>query len=220
MCGRFVTFIDDDFYPRFNLSNVLYDIKPNYNVAPTQKVPVIIDDGKKNKAEIMNFGLIPPWDKDGTKKLINARGESVTSKRTFKEPFRKRRCIIPVHGWYEWQKHKTGKTPFFIHSEKHKYLGLAGIYNIYKNKKGNEEKAFAIITGEPTKDIKYIHHRMPVILDLSEEEPWLEGGDPDFLESLILSKSKIALDSYEISKEVNNPRNNSSSLIKEMIKLI
>src|SRR5205814_3605401 len=134
--------------------------------APSQDMPVVLaKEPEKPKIEIMKWGLVPFWSKEPkpSYSTINARAEGIADKPAYRKPIRSQRCIIPADGFYEWQKTGDGKLPYFIHLKDGDLFGFAGLYDIYKDKEGNELKTFTIITTDANELMAPIHNRMPVI---------------------------------------------------------
>ncbi len=218
MCGRFVLkdniktlsknfdFDQDD--------DVLFE--PKYNITPGQNAPIIIKE-ETRKCAIMRWGLVPSWSNDPLIgfQMINARGETVAQKPSFKNSLRKRRCIVPSNGFYEWKKldNKT-KTPYYIKMKNNKPFGFAGLWDTW-NKDGANLTTFTIITTSPNELIKPIHDRMPVILKKEDEDLWLNPDiqNSDVVLHLLKPFSSDDMETYEISTYVNNPRNEGEKCI-------
>lgn len=171
MCGRYYLNIDlKDIYERYGVLDANkndYEFKEIY---PSNKAPVILKD-KEKKLQMLNWGFNPPYI---NKLLINARSETVDKKPTFRESFYKRRCIIPVSGFFEWERVGKDKIKRRIHIENSKIFSLGGLYDNFKDKNGEEFTAFTILTTVPNKDMINIHNRMPVIIPKDKEDIWLE----------------------------------------------
>ena len=150
--------------------------KPRFNVAPTQDAPVVtLRDGVRT-IEMMRWGLVPFWAaKSGAKPplMINARIESVDTKRVFKDALERKRCLVPADGFFEWKKLGKKKQPMWIHPEEHRFFAFAGLWARAKLTTG-ELHSFTIITGPPNELVAPIHDRMPVILDRSVWSAWLD----------------------------------------------
>lgn len=218
MCGRFVLkdniktlsknfdFDQDD--------DVLFE--PKYNITPGQNAPIIIKE-ETRKCAIMRWGLVPSWSNDPLIgfQMINARSETVAQKPSFKNSLRKRRCIVPSNGFYEWKKldNKT-KTPYYIKMKNNKPFGFAGLWDTW-NKDGANLTTFTIITTSPNELIKPIHDRMPVILKKEDEDLWLNPDiqNSDVVLHLLKPFSSDDMETYEISTYVNNPRNEGEKCI-------
>ena len=216
MCGRFARInTAKEIKDIFNLDQIEIELQPSYNIAPTQDVAVIIEDGQL-KLTAMRWGLIPFWAKDITigSKLINARSETIDEKPSFKYSFQKRRCLIMANGFYEWQKQGAKKFPYFIHLKDNKPFCFAGIYDNWKSPDGEKVTSCSIITTDASQVIKSIHPRMPVILSEKDFSMWFKNSDLKELKQLLIPYSQSDLDFHEVSPEVNSPTNNSAELIK------
>jgi len=186
-------------------------LKDNYNVTPSQTMPIIITQSQ-NRIQMMLWGLIPKWSKDGKSLVINARSETLPIKPMFKKLLETQRCIVPSTGFYEWKKTSEGKRPYYIGIKNHELFGFAGLYDIWQNSQGEEIYSYAIITCNPNYIMSEIHNRMPVILKKDDEEKWL---NPDTVEEeRLLPYLKPYPDSlmtaYPISDRVNSPQNKDS----------
>ncbi len=220
MCGRFVFTPRKDFYDLFDVEEEYrgLQLRDNYNVAPGQEQPIITRNSP-NQAKVMRWGLIPSWAKDKRigYKMINARAEGIESKPSFRHAFKKQRCLVPASGFYEWRKHGGDKKPFFIHPTDQDMFAFAGLWEYWQDKSSGEEiVSFTIITTEPNTLMKSIHDRMPVILHRDDYEQWLDNEryDEDALLKLLKSYPDKDMDMYEISTEVNSPKNNSKELLE------
>jgi putative SOS response-associated peptidase YedK len=224
MCGRFVLGDTDAIYLRYKIivsEDIKKEIKPRYNIAPSQYVPIIYQDKKQeNKIEMMRWGLVPFWAKDPKIgfKMINARADTVAKKPSFKNLLKSKRCIVPSTGFYEWKKTVKGKIPYYIGLENNEIFALAGLYDIWKDTEGKEHKTFTIITTEPNNILSSIHIRMPVILQQKFEDLWLDNTAQDTISIIQILKpfSDDNMKAYIVSKEVNNPRNDKPQLIEEI----
>ena len=208
MCGRYGLYDDEELIERFK-PNTGYEFKPNYNVAPSQTMPVVTIDG----IEMMRWGLIPKWAQDEKigYKLINARSETVYEKPIWKSVM-KNRCLIPANGFYEWQKHEGGKQPFFIHPKDQVLFFFAGIWETWK-REDNVWRTYSILTTEPNKEMLSIHDRMPLILHKDDETQWLQADTQNDVEALMRPLEDGALELYEVSTSVNTVKINDESLI-------
>ena len=215
MCGRYALYRDiEQLKTRFPIDRVESETTPSYNVAPNQKVSVIIYREESNILDKLHWGLVPFWAKD-TKigyKMINARQETVSSKPSFREAFKKRRCLIPADGFYEWYGTKGQKQPVFITLPGGKPFAFAGLWETWQDKAEPESvyRSCTIITREAVGTLRKIHDRMPLILAPEAYAAWMEPGK-DGVESLldILSWGSVAdFSFYPVSKQVNAVRNN------------
>jgi len=214
MCGRFQLSVKGrQISERFNVEVFDEMYKPNYNCAPSQKLPVITNS-EPAKLNYFKWGLIPFWAKDPKigYKLINTRAESITEKPSFKSAFTKRRCLIPANGFYEWRKDEN-KTPFRIFLKSEEIFSMAGIWETWKDAEGKLIHSFSIITTKPNSFMENIHNRMPVILPPKMEDAWLNEMDEMALKNLLAPFDASKMEAYPVSKKVNSPANNDESII-------
>ena len=213
MCGRFTLTVDpaalQDAFDDFIFPS---QFSPRYNIAPSQPVLAIPNDGK-NKADFFLWGLIPSWSKDPAiaNKLINARGETVAEKPSFRGSFKYKRCIIPADGFYEWkaQAGQKTKTPYFIHMKDHRPFAFAGLWDEWHSPNGDTLRTCTIITTTPNELMSTLHNRMPVILEKQNFGDWLNPmpQTSDNLIHLIQSFPADRMTAHPVSTLVNAPGN-------------
>lgn len=219
-CGRYTLSLVSTVESKDRLGNIKLDnIKPNYNAAPGQDMPVIINDGKKIVLEIMRWGLIPPWAKDINigYKLINARAETIFEKPMWRDSAKHKRCLIPANGFYEWKKIDSKlKVPYYIHPKDQALFTFAGIWSIWKDQNDIEVNSYSIVTTSPSKQMAEIHDRIPVMFHREDEKIWLDNNidDGDILSELLHPYKDKTLEIYIVSTEVNNIRNNYQELLQ------
>lgn len=219
MCGRFTYRLTwkqiVELYKLTDKSEPLFELKPRYNVAPSQRVPVVrVREGRRRLC-LLRWGLIPSWAKDAAigYKTINARGETVATAPSFRAAFKTRRCIIPTTGFYEWQKTGTGKQPFLICHKDDSPLSLAGLWERWD--KGPEPvETFTIITTSPNELVAPIHNRMPVILAPEDFDAWLEPKESPIAHELVRPYPADKLQVVPISTRVNSPKNDDPAVIE------
>jgi|SRR3989338_546788 len=219
MCGRYSLEFDEGFYTRYRVANKL-PVKPNYNTAPGQLMPIIVAHSP-NTMEFMIWGLIPFWEEKKEKPhgLINVRDDSILNKPWAHKYIETQRCLVPSTGYYEWKRTKEGKVPFYFHLKKSKYFSFAGMFSVYKHPKNGEEiKCYTIITTSPNELMQSVHNRMPVILKEEDEQKWL---NPDLIEiekikEFINPYPAKEMEKYIVSTRVNSPSNNSPDIIKAL----
>lgn len=217
MCGRYQLGIDDKikkFGSHFGVDEGQIKIfQSNYNVAPSQIMPVVVKHSP-NSILMMKWGLIPSWSKDGKSLVINSRAESLAEKPMFKKLLETQRCIVPSTGFYEWKRSGKVKQPFYIGLKDHDFFGFAGLYDVWKNPKGEKIYSYTIITCEPNKTMSEIHNRMPVILYKEDEGKWLNPDtvEPERLLPLLNPLEDSLMTAYPISKRVNSPTNNDKNI--------
>jgi putative SOS response-associated peptidase YedK len=221
MCGRYtLNKTSDDVAKRFNIATKVPDIRLNFNVAPSQIMPVITEgDNGTRQIELMKWGIPRVLGKDFVKELINTRSDKAFGG-FWRKTVQNHRCLIPATGFYEWkvatQEDTKVKQPYYIHPKDLELYAFAGIWSTWKNDDGKEIKVYSIMTTEPNKEMKDIHTRMPVILHKEEESSWIEPSnvDQESLEKLLFPSEDDRFEIYEVSRDVNSPRNNDPSLLK------
>ncbi len=220
MCGRFTLFAPYyEIIERFDIESAFpeSDYIPSYNIAPSQQVVAIINDGRKNRLGGLRWGLIPPWAKDEKIgcKMINARAETVAEKPSFRKAFQKQRCILPADSFYEWQRKDGKKIPMRIKMKTDELFAIAGLWESWQSPDGKVIYTCTAITTEPNDLMEPIHDRMPVILKREDEAAWLNPriDDVDFLGNMLRPFDENQMDAYSVSSAVNSPKNNEASLI-------
>src|ERR1700692_1715190 len=217
MCGRFVITS-----PPAALRQIFGYIEqpnfpPRHNIAPTQPIPVVILENGARHFRLMRWGLLPGWVKDVRKftLLINARSETVTEKPAFKNAIRRRRCLIPADGYYEWQGSQKPKRPFFIHRRDGAPIGLAGLAETWIGPNGEELDTVAIVTAPASPDLAVLHHRAPVTIEPTDFERWINCGDDNAekVMALLVAPDEGRFVWHEISTRVNRAANDDAQLI-------
>jgi putative SOS response-associated peptidase YedK len=216
MCGRFtrgesINVIADE----FGVADIFTDLQPSYNIAPTQDLVAVVNDGQK-KLVTMRWGLVPSWAKDLSlgSKMINARADTLTEKASFKNLIRKRRCLIVADGFYEWKGEGNEKTPYYIQLKASKLFAFAGLYDIWLSPEVGELTTCTIITTDANEFMRPIHNRMPVILGAEERDAWLDTSikDQSYFLEMLKPYDAQAIKAHAVSKLVNSPKNNSPVL--------
>jgi putative SOS response-associated peptidase YedK len=222
MCGRFtLTVSPGQLQEAFPWVQVPNDLKPRYNIAPTQPVAVIPNDGK-NRLDFFIWGLIPSWAKDNKigYRMINARSETLHEKPAFRAAFRRRRCLVLADGFYEWRQEpgKKVKTPIYIQIEPKKTFAFAGLWENWQSPDGSEVLSCTIITTPPNDLVEPIHNRMPAILDPQVYTDWLtpEEIDPSRLGKLLKPYPGDDMIAYPVSRLVNSPENDLPECIQPL----
>jgi len=214
MCGRFsleqypttiIEHFDLPTYPKFN---------PKYNIAPSSNILTVFNAGNGFEIGEMNWGIIPPWAKEGQFKrpLINARGETVWEKPSFKKIAKSNRCIILANGFYEWNRSESPKQPYRVTIKDCQDMAMAGIYQVSKD----GEMQCCIITTQANKDMGKIHHRMPVLIDIDNLKRWIDSDDQEEADSIMSSCSDVELELKKITSYVNSTKNQGRKCIETL----
>jgi putative SOS response-associated peptidase YedK len=192
----------------------------SWNVAPTDSLPVVRYDSKagERSLDLLRWGLVPFWAKDLNVGFanINAKAEGIENKPAFREAFQRRRCLVPVDGFYEWKKTGTGKQPYAIALADRRLMALAGLWENWRSPAGEWIRSFVIITTEPNELCAALHNRMPVVLKPEAWPVWLgeEPADPFELKSLLAPFPSGEMTCWPVSARVGKVKNNDSSLIE------
>ena len=203
---------------RFEFEGDWLELEPNYNVAPTQNVLTVIDDGQNRRGGFMRWGLIPYWAKTPSigSRMINARAETVARKPAYRSAFKRRRCLVLADGFYEWQRMGRARTPMRITLESGKPFAFAGLWALWKDAEGNTVPSCTIITTEANDLLRPIHNRMPVILPKDMEQFWLDRDvqEAPALESVLNPYPSELMQTFPVSTLVNSVRNNSPEVMQ------
>ncbi|HET9717291.1 MAG TPA: SOS response-associated peptidase [Pseudolabrys sp.] len=218
MCGRYaVTSAPEAIRALFGYPEQP-NFPPRYNIAPTQPIAVVrLHEGRRQFA-LLRWGFLPSWVKDPKNftLLINARGESVIDKPAFKAAMRRRRCLVPADGFYEWKALGTRKQPYFVRARSGSPLAFAGLWETWTGPNGEELETAAIVTTRASGTIAHIHDRMPVIVPPEAFDLWLDCAnvDAETAAALIAPAAETDLEAYEVSSEVNRTANDHPALIE------
>ena len=226
MCGRaYATYTRDELFlnylnrraPRLAAAA---QVLPNYNLAPTQSVPVVLVRLDHRTIESFRWGLVPFWAKDlasaSKYSLINARSEEIAEKRSYAQAFHQRRCVVPLSGFFEWKKDDAGpKRPFAIHLKHGAIMSVAGVWERWTSADGQPLHSCSIVTTVANDFMRQLHDRMPVILAEPDIEGWLnpERRETSHLQSFLKPCPSDWLTAYEVSTKVNSPRFNTADAL-------
>ena len=190
---------------------------PQFNIAPTQPVPVVIIENGARHFRLMRWGLWPAWVKDPRKftLLINARAETLLEKPAFKNAIKRRRCLIPADGYYEWHTSDQRKRPYFIHRRDGGAIGLAALAETWIGPNGEELDTIAIVTAPASADLAVLHHRVPVTIAPEDFDRWLDCRDTDAetAMALLTAPAEGEFAWHEVSTRVNRVANDDAQLI-------
>jgi putative SOS response-associated peptidase YedK len=231
MCGRYAFFTPIEAMTRlFGVGEVhARELTPRYNIAPTQEVPIVRSSpflegdaagAPLRELALARWGLVPFWAKDSSigNRMINARGETVAQKPAFRAAFRKRRCLVPSDGFYEWVKTDAGKQPWYIHAAGGEPLAFAGLWELWDPPDGGAPLASCtIITTGANEFMRPLHDRMPVMLDAAGREAWLDATSaPQDLQALLAPAPDELLEAWPVSRRVNSPFNEDPTLVEPL----
>lgn len=222
MCGRFTLFTEiEEIKDRFDIQGSFdEEYQFSYNIAPSQSVLSVINDGVRNRLGYLRWGLIPFWAKDEKAgyKMINARAETIAEKASFRNAYKKKRCLIIADSFYEWKKTPERKIPMRIKLKNHAPFGMAGLWESWKSPEGISIYSCSVITTVPNELMTSIHDRMPVILKPEDEKDWLNPSinDPAYLQQYLKSFDSEQMEAFEVSTDVNSTKNNTPNLIQQV----
>ncbi len=194
------------------------EFRPRYNIAPTQKAPIVrLNEHRHLEWQPLRWGLVPFWAKDvkSGARMINARSETVAEKPAFRAAFRKRRCLVPADGFFEWQKAGKTKIPYYITMADESPFAMAGLWERW-DKEGEPVETFTILTTDANDRVRPLHDRMPVILDREAFETWLDPEYSDFerLKYLLKPLPDHRIQTRRVSTWVNNPKHDDPKCIE------
>ena len=190
------------------------DIRPRYNIAPTQQVPIVrLNSAGERELTQVRWGLVPRWAKDPAigVRMINARGETLTMKSAFRNAYARHRCLLPVNGFYEWQMTRAGKQPLHFGMQDGRPFGLAGLYERWLSPDGEVLDTCTIITTSASDALRPVHDRMPVIVPAPHYARWLNTANADVAD-LVAPWSGEPLRVYPVSTRVNAVSNDDARI--------
>jgi putative SOS response-associated peptidase YedK len=209
MCGRFLLIAPGrDLAERFGLTEEP-DLKPRYNIAPTQSVATLRTkpESGTRRLEMLTWGLVPFWAKDPSigSRMINARSETAAQKPSFRAAFKRRRCIIPADGFYEWTGAKGKKQPYLIRTVDERPFALAGLWEHWADANGNVIESCTILTTDANEALRRLHDRMPVILPPEDYQTWLDPAleDPKVIQTMLRQYPSEEFSIVPVSFNVN-----------------
>ncbi|MGH9967590.1 MAG: SOS response-associated peptidase [Pyrinomonadaceae bacterium] len=215
MCGRYAQTNPSKILIKYYGLTKAPEINARYNIAPTQQAPVVkLNEKGEPELVMMRWGLIPTWAKDPSTgaRLINARAETVKEKPSFRAAYKKRRCLVPASGFYEWKRAGAKKQPYFVHPKDEPLFSFAGLWEHWFDAEEKRLETFTIVTTDANGFMRKLHERMPVIVKrpdfqawlnpaLAQDDPWQKPYPDDIMGS------------YPVSLRVNSPRNDDESLL-------
>jgi putative SOS response-associated peptidase YedK len=206
MCGRYRLTRAEKMAQYFD-AEFTGELRPRYNIAPTQPVPVVRATDSGRVLSSMRWGLIPSWAKDASLSQINARSETILDKPAFKESAERRRCLIPADGFYEWRRTSNTKQPFHFGMKDDSLFAFAGVWDRWTSPEGRMVESCAILTTAPNELLKDVHDRMPVILHPNHYHAWLTASQlkSHHFAHILLPYDPEEMRRYPVSSLVNSP---------------
>jgi len=211
MCGRYwITSPADVLISRFRVSGEAIPLRPRWNAAPGQDLPVIRLGGEgARRLEPMRWGLVPAWASDPADagRPINARAETAATKPSFREPFQRRRALVPADGFFEWRRYGRTAVPLGFRAKSGQPFAIAGLWDEWRPREGPPLRTFALLTTDANAEVARVHDRMPVILEPGAEDLWLDSRveDAASLASVLRPLPAGLLESFDVSPRVNSP---------------
>jgi putative SOS response-associated peptidase YedK len=220
MCGRYSLHANPGVIALAFKLGVAIDWSARYNITPSSRIVIVREDAAAGRvAALIQWGLIPGWAKDPAigNKLANARGETVDEKPSFRNAFKRSRCLIPASGFYEWKTVAGRKQPYYMHPVGAPLFAIAGITERWQGPEGVVETC-AIITTGPNGVMRNIHDRMPVILSAEDHDAWLDPSNQSVaaLKQLIKPCAESTMTAHAVSTRVNAPKNDDAALIEPL----
>jgi len=221
MCGRFAFYSPHEAIVRLFGVAAAPEIEPRWNIAPTQFIATVREAGGPREVAMLYWGLVPSWAKEKAigARMINARSETLTEKPSFRNAFRRRRCLILADGYYEWQRSAAVKQPYFIALDDGEPFGMAGLWERWRDPlTGEPLESCCIVTTSPSPTVAHVHDRMPVIVPPDAYAEWLDPKNEatERLARLFEPCPRPDLRARPVSRRVNDARNQGHDLIEEM----
>ncbi len=211
MCGRFsLATPQAGLFDEFGPTEPPFDLRPRWNIAPTQDVAVLLRGEAVARLRMARWGLVPRWAKDPAigNRMINARAETLATKPAFRRAFARGRCLVPADGWYEWMKEGRRRTPMRLRLHGERPFAFAGLYERWHAGDAAPLLTCAIVTTDAAPGIRDIHDRMPAVLPPDARARWLDrAATPDELQALLRPYAGADLEAYAVSTLVNAPAN-------------
>jgi putative SOS response-associated peptidase YedK len=217
MCGRYRLTRAEKIAQKFD-AEFSGALRPRYNIAPTQQVPVVRATDSGRTISLMRWGLIPSWATDASSAQINARSETVIGKPAFKDSFERRRCLIPADGFYEWRRRVNTNQPFHFGLKDDSLFAFAGIWDRWAPPGGHVVESCAILTTTPNQLLRDVHDRMPTILGEQDYQAWLTASPREShrLTDLLIPYDAELMKRYPVSSLVNQAENDVPACIVEV----
>ena len=222
MCGRFAFYSPHEAVTRlFGVASAA-DVEPRWNIAPTQYIAAVrAGDGGRRALAMLYWGLVPSWAKERSigARMINARGETLREKPSFRNAYKRRRCLVLADGYYEWQRSGGVKQPFFISLASGEPFGMAGLWESWRDPATGEPlESCCIVTTAPAASVAHVHDRMPVIIPAGAHAEWIDAANADVerLDRLLVPWAADGLVARPVSRRVNDARNQGADLVEPL----
>jgi putative SOS response-associated peptidase YedK len=216
MCGRYaLQSTPAELVTRFGLDECT-DFGPRFNIPPGTDIPVIRQSPEGRRVlHLLRWGLVPHWSKDPAigAKLNNARGESVAEKPSFRDAFRRRRCLIPASGFYEWKSEGKVKQPYYISLKSGEPMAMGGLWESWKASDGSILRTVCVVTTSPNSVMATIHDRMPVIIASDQWQTWLSGRSEE-VAGMVAPYREEELQAWPVSRRVSKTQDDEAGLIE------
>jgi putative SOS response-associated peptidase YedK len=218
MCGRYTLHYDRKVLEEHFKVNV-DSLLPRYNLVPTERIKFVFSNAdEQRQAGVARWGLVPHWSKTGTTEtpLFNARGETVLQKPAFRNAFVRGRCLVPASGWYEWKRDEGGKQPYHLRPVTGEPFAFAGLFDVCRGEGGERLVSCTILTTAAPKELRWLHERMPVVMDYDHYDRWLDRSTPDVadLTELLTAYPAEGLEVYPVSPKVNRADTDTPELLE------
>jgi putative SOS response-associated peptidase YedK len=219
MCGRFAFYSPHEAVTRlFGVADAP-EVEPRYNIAPTQFVAAVRETGGPREVAMLYWGLVPSWAKEKSigARMINARSETLAEKPSFRNAYKRRRCLVLADGYYEWQRSGAVKQPYFISFAAGEPFGMAGLWERWRDPGSGEPlESCCIVTTSPAPAVAHVHDRMPVIITPDAHAEWLDPDNAatDRLARLLVPCEARGLQARPVSRRVNDARNQGADLLE------
>jgi putative SOS response-associated peptidase YedK len=218
MCGRYVVATPPDELQRlFGTANPVPNAAPTWNMAPTRTAPVVRlhpESGARH-LDLLRWGLLPHWargDPKAVRQPINARAETVRTNAYFRDAFARRRCIVPIDAFYEWQVLPQGKAPHAVARADGGVMALAGLWEGWRGEGGEVVRSYAVVTTNAVDALGHLHERMPVVLERDDWAVWLGEAPGDA--GALMRPATTAFRVWPVSSRVNSVRNDGPELLE------
>jgi putative SOS response-associated peptidase YedK len=219
MCGRYMLTSPIEALRQLFLFEERPNLPPRYNVAPTQEVPIVRrrQEGSGRELIMARWGLVPHWADDLAigNRLINARAETIDRLPAFHDAYRRRRCLVPADGFFEWRKDGKLRQPLLVRRRDRAPFAMAGLFERWRQPDGETLRSCTIVTCKPNELVAEVHDRMPVILDPDDHAAWL---DPEAVDGRTLLQPCPAewLEALEVSRRLNSPKHDDPACIEPL----